>query len=63
MALTQELIERIACPGDHGQLQPVNASTVVELAEATALKCDKCLAVYRIDNGILVLLATEATTS
>jgi len=49
--LPADLLEILACPQCHGPLA----------AEPESLRCDTCRLRYRIDDGIPVLLISEAT--
>jgi uncharacterized protein YbaR (Trm112 family) len=50
-SLPPDLLEILACPQCRGPLQ----------AETASLRCDTCRLRYRIDNGIPVMLISEAT--
>jgi uncharacterized protein YbaR (Trm112 family) len=49
--LPDDLLDILACPSCRGPL----------VAEPHSLRCDRCRVRYRIDSGIPVLLAREAT--
>ena len=49
--LSQELLEVLACPKCH---------TKVELKEPDHLRCPQCKVLYRIEDGIPVMLIEEA---
>jgi uncharacterized protein YbaR (Trm112 family) len=50
-SLPPDLLAILACPQCRGPLQ----------AEPSSLRCDACRLRYRIDNGIPVMLISEAT--
>jgi uncharacterized protein YbaR (Trm112 family) len=50
-SLPADLLDILACPQCRGPLQ----------AEPASLRCDACRLRYRIDNGIPVMLISEAT--
>jgi uncharacterized protein len=49
--ISQELLEVLACPKCH---------TKVELKAPDQLRCPKCKVLYRIEDGIPVMLIEEA---
>lgn len=49
-SLPKDLLDILACPQCRGPLQ----------VEAAALRCDACLLRYRVENGIPVMLISEA---
>jgi uncharacterized protein len=49
-SLPQDLLDILACPQCRGPLE----------VEAASLRCDKCLLRYRVENGIPVMLISEA---
>ena len=48
--LPQDLLDILACPRCRGPL----------VVEPASLRCDACLLRYRVDNGIPVMLISEA---
>lgn len=55
MSLDPQLLEILACPDTH------HAPLTYD-ADAQTLTCTECSRVFRIDNGIPVLLLDEAVT-
>lgn len=53
MAVSEELLEILACPACKAE--------VVVVAEGSALKCTECKRVYPIRDDIPVMLIEEAT--
>ncbi|NNG47490.1 MAG: Trm112 family protein [Deltaproteobacteria bacterium] len=51
--MDEELLEILACPKCKGGLQLT--------PEESELRCDACRLIYRIDDGIPILLIDEAT--
>jgi uncharacterized protein YbaR (Trm112 family) len=49
-SLPQDLLDILACPQCRGPLQ----------AEPSSLRCDTCMLRYRVENGIPVMLISEA---
>jgi uncharacterized protein len=49
-SLPKDLLDILACPQCRGPLQ----------VEPAALRCDTCLLRYRVENGIPVMLISEA---
>ncbi len=52
MTLSEKLLEKLVCPNCKGKLR--------YLADKSQLICDPCSLVYRVDNGVPVLLVDEA---
>ncbi|HBO70655.1 MAG TPA: hypothetical protein DD658_11290 [Deltaproteobacteria bacterium] len=51
--MDQELLEIVACPKCKGSL--------LLTADETELRCELCRLIYRIDDGIPILLLEEAS--
>jgi uncharacterized protein len=49
-SLPKDLLDILACPQCRGPLQ----------VEAASLRCDTCMLRYRVENGIPVMLISEA---
>jgi len=49
-SLAQDLLDILACPQCRGPLQ----------VEPSSLRCDTCMLRYRVENGIPVMLISEA---
>jgi uncharacterized protein len=49
-SLPKDLLDVLACPQCRGPLQ----------VEPASLRCDKCMLRYRVENGIPVMLISEA---
>jgi hypothetical protein len=53
MAIDPKLLEILACPACKTEVHLVS--------NGTALKCDRCTRVYRIEDDIPIMLIEEAT--
>jgi uncharacterized protein YbaR (Trm112 family) len=51
--MDEELLEILACPKCKGGLRLSN--------DETELSCEKCRLIYRVDDGIPILLIDEAS--
>jgi len=54
MAMDDELLEILACPKCKGDLRLS--------VDGTELRCENCRLIYRIDDGIPILLIDEASS-
>jgi uncharacterized protein YbaR (Trm112 family) len=52
--MDEELLEILACPKCKGELRLSTGET--------ELRCEKCRLIYRIDDGIPILLIDEASS-